>query len=340
MKIRYSIFLIVVSVSILSVQYHSISRATFENKEYVEREVNFLSLQSGLEEYKKVQNRYWLSRIVTCYMASIWSRVIGVEYSNAKIARINYTKNNSRDNYNAYLYELKKLSFAIATHQTIILGALFLVVIALSKRKLLFILGIGSALCYAWTPAAHGHVCPWDSWAITVWTIILLVNDTKHKKHIIWMIPAFSLLKETTIILSVLMLFWGDVPIKIRIKYFCISFLSVLVIKFMLGIITGTGGSPSYTLHYPHPCKTGEYWIIERNTHALTWWSNFNPIYFSISGLLAGIFLLPIEKQYKLISLTYLLFIFVPCVITEARLFQELVPVVMVGISKLKVSNL
>lgn len=226
---------------------------------------------------------------------------------------------------------------AIAMDAVIWLLFTFLAVIFLSKNPFLFILGIGAALQYAWCPASESQVNPWDMPTLFFWTLILLVNNTKKKKLILILIPIAAFYKEIVAVLSILILFWDDTPIKKRILLFITIGVSCVLVKIGCSWIGGSDsllGNQSY--HYEHKCRTGEYWILHRNFNCLFRGMNFNPVYFAMAGLWLPLFLLPIEQKYKIIALVYIGTVFIPGNITEARLWQELIPVFFVGYNQTK----
>lgn len=88
-----------------------------------------------------------------------------------------------------------------------------------------------------------------------------------------------------------------------------------------------------------HECRTGERFIWQKNINRLFKWNNFNPVYFAVSGVWLGIFLLPIHRKYKIVAATYMLTVFVPGNINEGRLWQELIPVFFVGWGGMNATN-
>lgn len=316
--------LVFISVCLCSVYYHNCRHAVLEGSQFDYKVISYLTPQLGLEKHNEQQKYWWKGRFVSCFLSSWYCAAYGIDI-NSKTTKENFAN-------------------AVAWFSSIIIMVTFLTIIILSKNKLLFLLGTSAALQYAWLPMAEGQLNPWDQFALLSWVVILLVDTGKYRKNIVWLIPAFAIFKETTIVLSVLILFWDEITMKRRIIICVCIAVAVVAIKTALSHIGGDpGGTFNQSYHYESICRTGEYWIIERNFHALGWWKNFNPIYFSVAGLWAACLFWPgIHNKYKLITVGYLVLIFfiLPGNITEARLWQEVIPVFFVGIDGLGVVNL
>jgi hypothetical protein len=204
------------------------------------------------------------------------------------------------------------------------------------------LLGTGAALQYSFMPMSEAQINPWDMQSLFWWFLVLLVNNTKHRKAIIFLIPAGAMFKEIIAVLSILILFWDDYSFKRRVIILILVSGGCVAIKMIQGAIGGCSiiGNQSFRYDYnptvqKHVCRTGETWIFQRNLHSLIWWKNFNPIYCSIAGLWLGIILLPIPTPYRFIALAYCI-VFIPGNITEARLWHELIPVFFVGYESMK----
>lgn len=332
MKNKIAILIIV--ASLCSVYYHNVKMAVVHGPHLEYKVTSYLNPQFGLKTMNNDQKYFWKGRIISCSIAGMFCYLSGSDAVKFYEAQKKFISNKNQENYNKYVVEIIKLGTAIGAFSATVLFITLLVIVLYAKNPLFFIFGFCAALQYAWLPMSEGQVNPWDQFAILSWLIILLVDQSKHRMQILWMIPLFSALKETTIVLSVLILFWGNVPIKKRIGLFLLSCGATVLIKVALSYIGGSGHIlTNQSWHYETKCRTGEYWIIERNFHSLGWWSDFNPIYFSISGLWAALFLMPVPVKYKAIGAVYLVSIFgiLPGNTTEGRLWQELIPLFFVG---------
>lgn len=320
--VKKYILLSVIALSITSVQYHRIRSAVLTGP-HPEYKINsFFSFSNGIQCFKDNQKYFWKARVFSCLNSGLFARINGIKHSNKQHIRF---------------------ANVIAADQCIWLLMAFAAIIVLSKKPLLFLLGTGIALQYSWLPMSEGQINPWDMPSLFWWTLVLLINSTKYKRAILYLIPAGALYKEIIAVLSILVLFWEDYPFKRRVVlFFCLA-LSCVSIKIIQGFIGGCPvlGNQSFKFDYVpelqrHVCRTGETYIWQRNLHALGWWRNFNPIYFSITGLWIGLFLLPIPWMYRIIAMVYFSTVFVPGNITEARLWHELIPVFFVGYESIK----
>lgn len=183
-----------------------------------------------------------------------------------------------------------------------------------------------------WLPMAEQQVYPWDAWVPLCWVAILLSYQARRYWLVIVLIPVCSLLKETTIVLSILILFERDKTLRSRLVAFGCVVGVVLIIKVILSHVGGADHALiNQTFRYPTPCRTGETWIFMRNLHSLAWWRDFNPIWLSGAGLWLGFIIAPIRLEYRLVAAAYFAITVMVCVMTEARLWQEMLVLFMVG---------
>lgn len=322
MKIKTYIFLIIVASSLTSVNYHRIRHCVLEGP-HPEYKVNsFLSLASNFDTFKQHQKYYWKARIFSCLNSGLFARIFGLRHGYKQPAWF---------------------CNVIAADCCIWLFLTFLCIIIFSHNPLLMILGTGAALQYSFLPLSEGQINPWDMQSLFWWYLVLLVNNTKYKHYIVYMIPVGALYKEIIVILSILILFWDDYSFKRRVFVFFIVSGIGIAFKIIQGCLAGCNiiGNQSFRYDYnavvkDYVCRTGEKYIWQRNLHSLLWWRNFNPIYFSIAGLWLGFILLPIPTPYRVIALVYCCTVFIPGNTTEGRLWHELIPVFFVGYEKHK----
>lgn len=343
---KFKIALIFISISLCSVHYHDVKRSVMYGPHLEFKSTSYLDMQKGIEYRNQHQKYFWAGRIVSEYAASMWCYLSGSHANKFYSAQKNYNEKRCAETQMAYLQQIDRLSNSIAGYSAAVLFISFLIIIFYSKRPLLFVFGMSAALQYAWLPMAEQQVNPWDQLALLSWIIILMLESSKYKKHIVWVIPLLSLLKETTAVLSILILFWDDVALKDRIRMFALSLGLSVVAKCVTSYMGGSRSAltnQSWQYDYNpklgrNGCRTGERWIFERNLNSLGWWSNFNHVAFSVAGTWVATLLLPIKKSYKALTISYLLSIFIilPGNITEARLWQELIPVFFVGFENIK----
>lgn len=319
---RTKIFLIFIALCLTSVQYHRVRHIVLAGP-HPEYKVNYyLSFINGLESFKKNVPYFHRARIVSCFQSAMVCKAFGLRHHNKQ--PVSYAN-------------------VIAFDYCIWLFLTFLAIILLSHYPLLVLLGTGAALQYSFLPMSEGQVAPWDMPSLFWWFLVLLLNETKYKHCIVYLIPIGAMYKEILVVLSILILFWKDYSVKRRVvTFFIVSGIGV-AFKMISGCIGGCDilGNQSFRYDYnpivqKHICRTGETWIWQRNLHSLFWWSNFNPIYFSISGLWLGLIFLPIPAKFRVIALVYCSTVFIPGNITEGRLWHELIPVFFVGYEGMK----
>lgn len=324
------IFLIIISIAICSIYYHG-ARSSILHGRHIEYKItNFLSLQKGLDQYRKEQPYFWRARIVSCYLASKFCYLLGSSYD--KLSRSSTMYHFNKKYYREYISDLNLFLNSAALWNTLFIAAVLLLVIVCSKNKVLFVLGFGTALGYAWLPIAEGQYTPWDGISLLAWTMILFINTSKYKKNIIWIIPLSAFLKESVVVTPFLILFWNKEQLNKRLLYFAITIISVIVVRCLTNYIGHGTFFVSHCLHYDKPCRTGEYWIFMRNIHSLFWWNNFNPVILASAGLWVGTFIFNLKTEYKVLSGMYLILLMITGVIGESRLFHELIPVFFIGI--------
>lgn len=315
--IRKNILLLMIALSLTSVQYHRIRGAVLTGPHPEYKIHDFLSLTKGLKCFKENVPYFHRARVVACLHSSIVCRIFGLKHSNKQHIRF---------------------ANVIAFDQCVWYFLMFAAIISFSRKPLFFLLGAGAALQYAWLPMAEGQVTPWDGPSLFWWTLVLLINETKYRKSIVYLIPIGAMYKEIIAVLAILILFWDDRSVKSRLILFGVVGCCSVFIKMVQGLIGGCNALGNQSFHFDwnekagdYVCRTGEKWIWQRNLHSLAWWRNFNPIYFSVAGVWAGLFLLPIPWKYRIIAIVYCGTVFIPGNITEARLWHELIPVFFVG---------
>lgn len=321
-QLNIKIFLVFVALSLTSVQYHRVRHIVLQGP-HPEYKVNsYLSLTKGLKCFRDNVPYFHRARVIACYHSSMICKAFGLKHSNKQPATY---------------------ADVIALDYCVWVFAMFIVIIVLSRNPFVLIFGTAAAMQYSFMPMSEGQVSPWDMPSLFWWFLVLLINETKYKKTIIYLIPIGALYKEIIVVLSILILFWNDQPIKRRvILFFIVSGIGV-GFKMVQGIVGGCSvlGNQSFRydynpIHKSYACRTGETYIFVRNLHSMFWWSNFNPIWFSIGGLWLGIILLPLPAKFRVIAAVYFFTVFIPGNITEGRLWHELIPVFFVGYESYK----
>jgi len=263
-NIKQNIFLILISIAICSINYHSVKNSAYTSTATRDYTVNtFLGINDSIQS-KKIEN-FWKGRIVSCKIAGFVCNSFGINYDNYNDARVKYRDNPHDETIAGTEYRIERMRLAECCGyiSSALLFVSFLILICFAKNPLLCISCVGIGLQYAWLPIGEYLVLPWDAWVPLMFLIVLLIAESKNKKLIIFLIPAFSLFKESIIVLSILILFF-DGTLKKRIITFCLVVAAVMIIKWVIADIAMVGIVNS-ELKYQHVCKTGELFKIIRN---------------------------------------------------------------------------
>lgn len=314
--IRERIILLILSIS-LCVTFYYFSKDAVIRGTHIEYKVKTFTsiLTGGLENHIKQVYPPWRGRLFSALAGNGFMKFAGVN------------KLTNKDEF----------AERCAAYNAVWLFGCFIVIMAFSKNPILFILGLFACSSYAWTPAGEFMLLPWDGPILFFWTLIFFLARPEYKK---WMFLTMAIgvgFKESIILASIIPLFWNG-PIKERIKNFIMAGIICVTVKLTLDfIVQNPIPFLSMQTHYDTICRTGQYWIIHRNLWSLNQ-PILNHVIFSAGGLIAAILLLPKKAiMFKTIALCYMLLIMFFGVITEARLWNELIPMFFIGLERSKI---
>jgi hypothetical protein len=285
---------------------------------FLQYKVNSFSciLQGGMTAYK--------SKLETPYKGRLFSIASG----NAIVSLFGDVKKMSLD----------KFSAAVATYDTIGFAALLLIMLMWFKSSLFCIVAFAACSAYRWVPAAEGLIYPWDSPMPAIWGGILVLSQSRFKR---WLPIAAGLamgFKETIILAALIPLFDLTVSKRERINRFLIIGTVCVAVKVLIDIAVGNP-IPLLTMwvHYPEQsCRTGEYWLIHKNINLLLS-MRLDQVIFAAGGMVVSAFIFKTTKMTRGIILAYLPFMFTFCIISEYRLWNEMLPVILFGMDWSKV---
>jgi hypothetical protein len=305
-----------VAVSLSVCQYHFSVNAVLTGKHIEYKVKTFTSLLGGMKIYKENVYTPWRARILSSGCGALWFKAMnnGMECTTKKFASI------------------------VAGYNAMWLFLCFVAIIFLARDRMLWLFGLFAGMMYQWTPAAYGFIHPWDGPAVFFWVLIALLSTVRYKKILPWVIIAGMLFKETVIVAAIIPLFW-NIPLKERIKKFLFIGLSCAAIKIAIDLFVGNS-IPFFTMQtkFDFPSYTGHLYLIPHNWTLLTSWNMNNPI-FCCGGLLATLFLLPNKGMvlcYKTIALVFTVFIFCVAVISEFRVWHEMIPLYLMSYETLE----
>jgi len=267
----------------------------------------FFSFSEGLDNYKEIRQE-WRPRFLSNFLAGSLIKLI-------------FTTEHNID----YADAIKN----VASYWTVAwLFIIFLLFILFFKEKSLFyILGIFAGISYAYTPSmGDSRIYPWDLPALFIFCCFILIIKTKKEAWLAAFIPLMILFKETSVILLIAFLFWEGASLRKKIFFMGITILSTFLLKFGIDIITANP-SPLFTMSYrlgsqpPYLLHNLRFLFSFRTDTAL----------FIDAGLLLSLLLLPVKKHpigmLKLIAVAFILGNFVFGVISEFRIWFEMIPI-------------
>ncbi len=231
--------------------------------------------------------------------------------------------------------DLKQFAKIIAGYNALWFIGCIVLIFLFSKNRLFFLFGMFACTCYAWTPVAENLICPWDMPMLFFWTLILFMAEPKYKNALPFIIAFAMGFKETVILLSIIPMFWKDLSFKERINRTLTALVLCFVVKFILDLIV-QNPVPFFTMQtqYEHLNKSGHLLLIDQNFWLLSK-IQINHVIFSAGGIATAIFLLPKQANMeKIIAVTYIPFMMFFCVISEARLFNEFIPLFFIGMDR------
>lgn len=274
---------------------------------------NFFSFTEGLERYEKKTRQEFRTRIISNFLAGRLNNLIQ-----------GYINNDAPEKIMPYLT-------SAWTAAWFILSAILLI-ITFQEKSLLYIFGGYAGISFAYLPGMGiPTIYPWDMPVFFAFTVFVCLLEKEKYSHLLFFIPLSILLKETTILLSLAFLFWGEVPWKKRITHLVGVILLSLILKGGVDIIT-RNPSPIVTMTVSD--APGD-WRLRENIEFLLRIATNNPLFLN-AGLMTSLLLLPHlnPKIYllKLIGCIFALGIFLFGVVGEYRIWFEMIPISLYGI--------
>lgn len=209
-----------------------------------------------------------------------------------------------------------------------------------AKRSLVLVFGTFAALYYSFTPITGIRIYPWDMPAI--FGYILIYASYSH--NIKWMLVLTTLVgigfKETLALGCVIALFWEDIPKGRRLLYFFCLLAACIATKAAIDFLAEADRllfTMSYTAAGPLSIARGLPPGFIANL--ASWFMIYpnNPVFINAGTFVVSL-ILPIrdrsDKLWKLIGLLFLAGNMVFGIITEYRIFHEMIPVSLWAILK------
>ena len=270
--------------------------------------VTFYAMTEGLDNYYEFKTA-WRPRLFSTGLAA-WTVNVSTELlSNKKSFLSAHTP--------------LELAVALWTVSWFALGALILVYF-LKRRSLFYIFGIFACISFGYMTIVRAsyalRLYPWDLPSLFFFTIFVLLFIKKKYLWLLFIIPLGVGFKESIMILCVAFLL-ADLPWRQRLYLFFIAGVLSLGMKIIL----------DFVVHAPifFTMETGS----EQNTYRSYNLSSFKTIipFFINAGTLLAFYLLPSSGNknitaLKLISIPFILGNLLFGVLTEYRIWFEVIP--------------
>ncbi|MBN2544361.1 MAG: hypothetical protein JXB50_01105 [Spirochaetes bacterium] len=310
------LILIFISIALCSISYTKLKSVIFSHDDNYK---TFYAFKYSFDFYKDVMQKPWKPRLLSCAMAALFMADDQVK---------NYTLI-SEDDLRIEIKDYEKFYVRVGIWTVFWLFLTFLIFIILRKNfSLFYMFGIFAALSIYFVSDEYARVYPWDMPMVFFYSLVILLTVKNQYKWLVLILPIATGFKETAIILPFIFLVWKDASYKKRILYMAVTFLLCIAVKSYFSIIT-KNSNIFFTMD------------IEPNIHKsflLIFTSNFNKILFINAGTLFTFFILPTKDLYisclKVISLIFLICMFIFGHYHEYRIFLELAPFALYGFDR------
>lgn len=198
-------------------------------------------------------------------------------------------------------------------------------------QSLFYIFGSYAAIAFGYMPRSLGanRIYPWDMPAFFVYALFLILYVRKEYKWILIFLPLAVGFKETALLLSIGFLF-ADLPLSTRLKMMIGSIALGVSVKLLVDLF----------VQVPVPFLTMESGETLGNSYLsgnLTVLLSLHPLLVN-AGTLLAFFLLPNYDKamsgLKIIAFLFIVNIFLFGIITEYRIFFELIPFSLYGLER------
>ncbi len=266
----------------------------------------FRSMGDGFEAYKEKTPSAWSSRLYANYLGSVFART----------------------------QDPREIYWRIGCWNGVWLMMFFLVLWVFDPRKRMFItFGVFASLYYSFTPITGLRVYPWDMPAMFVF-LIIYVGFVKKSVWIVFFATLIGVgFKETAFLGAIAVPFMSHLDNKRKWGFFAALIVLCLMEKLALDMIVGNpklGFTMSYDAAGPVTFYTGLPPGIVSNLAAWGMWTLNHPIFINC-GTFVAFLLLPIrdseDSMWKIIGLLFLVGEMLFGIITEYRIFHEMIPI-------------
>lgn len=206
-----------------------------------------------------------------------------------------------------------------------------LYVAALNRRSLFFLFGTYAGIAFGYMPGISVRIYPWDMPPLFFFTLFVILVHFDLYPWLMLVVPLATGFKETAIILSVAFLFWDSVSLQKRLTYLGITLLGSIAVKVGMALIVD---NPSLFYTMIHRGPSGENLFL-LNLKTLFQPEGTYPIWINAATLVGFLIIPSISSKNTLFKLVAFLFIgatFVYGIITEYRIWFEMIPLSLYGL--------
>lgn len=280
------------------------------------------SMIKGWKEYKEHVYKPWRSRLFSTGVASAFCKTSGYDHNRHEIQRSGITADGVNE-FSGMVSLWNTIWFALA----LILGVL------LVKNKLLYMMALFTFTSFSLSPAlgtGEAMIYPWDGPSLFFWTAAMAAA-IKYRSALPFIVAVGMGFKETVILFSICPFFWNDIKLSERIKKAAIIAAAAISVKVVLDVIAGNSILFTPITQIREPGGSAMVSLLSQNLKELFTFKS-NSVIFSAAVAFAAIFLTTnLPKMNKYLAAAYMPFLLVFCVLSEIRLYHELIPLFFIG---------
>jgi hypothetical protein len=212
--------------------------------------------------------------------------------------------------------------------------------ITFRERSIFYILGTYACLSFGYMPGIDYRIMPWDMPAVFFYTVLVALLVSRAMRG--WMIAAVVLLiwlavpfKETAVVFAIFPLFLlRSQPLSHRLGWTALAGGGAVVIKLVLNLVYNSSVEGMTTQSFFHDGPLLE-WNLRMLAHGHVFLVN--------AGTLLAFLLLPVRNEkllmFKVMAVSFILGQFLFGVVSEYRIWLEMIPVALYGLDVVLLSD-
>jgi len=191
----------------------------------------FNSLELGIDVYRKTIRQEWRPRLFSNYLASHFVVLLENDQKSGEpdstVMRVNWP------DVGEYAVDTKRFRAGLGMWVATWLFLTNIVfILAMKERSVVYVLGTYAAVSMGYTLGlGDTEIYPWDTTSLFCYAVgIALIHKGKYA-WLAFCLPIFVGFKETTLVLSVALLFWPEAPLRRRLTYFVGAVAAAVLVK-------------------------------------------------------------------------------------------------------------